>query len=139
MPRLTNTQVITRALREINVINEVQAPTAEQGSQALEKLNSLMEAWKEDSLNLDYFEQTTTTDTCPIPDYAENAVIHALAMELAPQYGASISGETATKTGYYMKILRRKIQNENLDNSDLTHLPAGQGRWHGRYDIASDS
>ena len=70
MPRLTNTQVITRALREINVINEVQAPTAEQGAQALSKLNSLMEAWKEDSLDVGYFEQSTTSDTCPIPDYA---------------------------------------------------------------------
>ena len=139
MPRLTNTQVITRALREINVINEAQTPTAEQGTQALEKLNSLMEAWKEDSLDIGYFEQTSTADTCPIPDYAEGAVIHALAMEIAPQYGATISGETIAKVQYYMRLLRRKIINENLDNTDMTHLPAGQGRWAGRYDIASDT
>ena len=138
MPRLTNTQVITRALREINVINEVQSPTAEQGTQALEKLNSLMEAWKEDSLDIGYFEQSTTSDTCPIPDYAEGAVIHALAMELAPQYGATISGETIAKVQYYMRILRRKHINEKLDNADMTHLPRGQG-WHrGQYDIETD-
>lgn len=139
MPRLTNNQVITRALREINVINEVQSPTAEQGTQALDKLNSLMEAWKEDSLDLDYFEQSTTTDTCPIPDYAEGAVIHALAIELAPQYGASISGETMAKAQYYMRILRRKAITEALDNADMSHLPEGAGKWRGRYDISSDS
>lgn len=139
MPRLTNNQVIARALREINVINEVQSPTAEQGTQALDKLNSMMEAWKEDSLDVGYFEQTTTTDTCPIPDYAEGAVIMALALECAPQYGTSLSGEALGKLNYYMKLLRRKIINEKLDNADMSHLPAGAGRWHGRWDIVSDS
>jgi hypothetical protein len=139
MPRLTNTQVITRALREINVINEVQAPTAEQGAQALSKLNSLMEAWKEDSLDVGYFEQSTTSDTCPIPDYAEGAVIHALAIECAPQYGASASAELAAKLNYYLKLLRRKIVLEKLDNTDMTHLPGGAGHFAGRYDISTDN
>jgi hypothetical protein len=139
MPRLTNNQVITRALREINVINEVQSPTAEQGTQALERLNTLMEAWKEDSLDVGYFEQTSTADTCPIPDYAEGAVIHALAIECAPQYGATISGESATKAGYYMRLLRRKILVEGLDNTDMSHLPAGAGHVGSGYDITTDN
>ena len=139
MPRLTNTQVIARALREINVINEVQAPTAEQGTQALAKLNTLMEAWKEDSIDVGYFEQSTTADTCPIPDYAEGAVIQALAIECAPQYGINISTEAAAKLNYYMKTLRRKLMVERLDNADMTHLPGGAGHFGGRYDISTDN
>ena len=135
----TNANVINRALREINVINEVQTATAEQGAQALEKLNSLMEAWKEDSLDVGYFRQNSTTDTCPIPDYAEGAVIHALALECAPQYGATISNETLAKVTYYMKILRRKIIVERQQNADMTHLPSGAGHFGSRYNITTDN
>ena len=136
---ITNIQVITRALREINVINEVQSASAEQGVQALKKLNSLMEAWKEDSKDVGYFEQTSTTDTCPIPDYAENAVIYSLAVLLAPQYGTSISAELAAMQSHFVKILTRKLISENLDNTDMTHMPRGTGWWGNRYNITTDS
>ena len=136
---ITYLEVITRALREINVINEVQSASAEQGTQALQKLNSLMEAWKESSKDVGYFEQTSTTDTCPIPDYAEAAVIYSLAVILAPQYGTAVSGELAAMQSHFTKALTRKIIVEGLDNVDMTHLPRGTGWWGNRYNITTDS
>jgi len=135
----TNLELITDALREINVINEVQTPTAEQGTQALRKLNQMLEEWKEDSLDLKWYKQSSTAATAPIPDFAETAVIMGLAIYCAPQYGASISVETAAKADNSITILRRKLITEKLDNADMTHLPIGSGHVVGTYDITTDS
>ncbi|MFM2115592.1 MAG: hypothetical protein RI908_1333, partial [Actinomycetota bacterium] len=40
----TNLEIITDALRELNVISEIDTPSAEQGAHALRKLNDLLEA-----------------------------------------------------------------------------------------------
>ena len=136
---ITNLELITDALREINVINEVQSASAEQGTQCLKKLNQLMEIWKEDSLNIGWFKQTDTSADAPVPDYAETAVMLALGVRAAPQYGASISVEYAAALTMALKVLRRKLIVEGLDNTDMTHLPEGTGHWGSRYNITSDT
>lgn len=135
---ITNLEIITDSLREINVLNEVQAPSAEQGAQSLRKLNQMMEMWKEDSLDVDWFKQTDTDADAPIPDYAEFPVTMGLCVMVAPQYGASISPELSTKIGYAVSALRRKLIKEMLDNVDMTHLPEGTGHWGHRYNIQTD-
>lgn len=135
---ITNRNLITDTLRELNVINEVQSASAEQGTQSLRKLNQMMEMWKEDSLDVGWFAQSSLTDNAPIPDYAEFAVTMGLCVMVAPQYGASISSELATKIGYAVSVLRRKLIKEMLDNVDMTHLPEGTGHWGHRYNINTD-
>ena len=134
---VTNLQIIEDALREINVISEVDSASDEQGSQALRRLNQMMASWKEQSLDIGYFRQTTTTDTCPIPDYAEEAVMLSLAASLAPRYGASLSVESAVILDQRLAELRQKAMRDLLDNTDMTHMPYGMGHYD-RYDITSD-
>lgn len=135
----TNLDVINGALREINVIAENQNASAEQGTQCLAKLNELMEMWKEVGVDFGWFEQSSTADNAPIPDYARTAVRSSLAIMCASQYGASVSVELAAVAKRSYRVLLSKAQREQLENMDLSHMPAGSGKFGEGYDINSDS
>ena len=135
---ITNLQVINAALRDINVISEVEDASAEQGAHAIRKLNQMMEAWKEEDKDLGWFSQPDTTGDCPIPDWAELGVSSALAIVLAPKYGASISPELAMIAEGAVNVIARKTISEKLDNQDMSHLPRGSGHFSSGYDITTD-
>ena len=67
------------------------------------------------------------------------AIKLALAANLAPQYGTSLSGESAALLDYYVNIVRRANIEGTIDNVDMSHLPEGMGHWGNRYDISTDS
>ena len=132
--------IIDDALRDINVISEVENASAEQGSYALRKLNQMMEAGKEMDIELGYFALGATTDTIPIPDWAEIGVTALLSMVLAPKYGATISMELAGVGSAFKNMIQRKVQSEKNGNTDLSHLPIGSGHYYGdRRSILTDS
>lgn len=133
---VTNLQVITDALRDINVIAETETPSAEQGSHALRKLNQMMEQWLIDGINLQYFAQTSTADNIPVPEYAEKGVTAALSIELAPTYGATVSVELAAKyDSGWGTICRKALQ---PPQASMAHLPRGEGQAP-RNNILTDS
>ncbi len=136
---ITNLEVIDDALREINVISEVDTASAEQGSYALRKLNQMMEVWKEEGISFGYFRQSSTAGTCPIPDWAESAVSTSLAVMCAAKYGATVSIELAAVLRSHYNMVLRKSISEKLDNTDMSHMPIGQGHFGTRYDITTDS
>jgi hypothetical protein len=136
---ITNLTVIEDALREINVISEVDNASAEQGSDSLRRLNQMMEVWREDGIDFGYYPQTETNESCPIPDWAELAVTTGLAITLAPKFGASISAELAAVGSKTYRAVSRKSLSEKLDNMDMTQLPIGQGHFGHGYDINTDN
>lgn len=134
----TNAQIITDALRDINVIPESASASAEQGKFGLRVLNRMLEEWTERDIDLGYFKQSSTTADIPIPAYAESAVTMQLSIRLAPNYGATISAELAMGADRAYTTLSTKAINEKLTKSDMDHLPVGEGR-HGRgWDITTD-
>ena len=48
----TNLQIITDALRSINVIDETETPSAEQGSHCLRQMNQMLAEWAVDGIVL---------------------------------------------------------------------------------------
>ena len=124
----TNLTIIEDALRDINVISEIDSASAEQGQFCLRRLNQMMEMWKEEDIDIGWFSQTSTADTIPIPDWAELGVTSALAIACAPNYGASISAELAAIADVTVNTIKRKSLSEKLENADMSHLPAGAGR-----------
>jgi len=127
----TNLVIIDDALRDINVISEIETASAEQGAYALRKLNQLMEVWKEQDVNFGWFAQTATTDTIPVPDWAELGVTSALAITIASKYGATVSQETIIVAQSAIGMIKRKSISEKLDNTDMGHLPIGSGHYYG--------
>lgn len=124
----TNITIIEDALRDINVISEVQSASAEQGAHALRKLNQVMEAWKENDIDFGWFSQTLTTDTIPVPDWAEIGVTSALSIAIASKYGASVSQELIAVGEAGMSMILRKMISEKLKNADMSHLPTGSNQ-----------
>lgn len=117
----TNIQIIGDALGLICVIGETSTPSAEQGSHGLRQLNRMMEQWEEDGLKFGYFEQTSTSATCPIPQWSEVGVVGALALRLAPFYGATITPEAADQADKgFSTILRKLVQ---PPKADMSHMP----------------
>ena len=124
----TNITIINDALRDINVISEIETASAEQGSFCLRRLNQMMEVWKEQDIDIGWFAQTTTTDTIPIPDWAELGVTSALSIACAPNYGASISPELAVIADVAVSVIQRKSLAEKQENAEMSQLPQGAGR-----------
>ena len=123
----TNLEVIGDALRELGVLSETETASAEQGLHGLRKLNEMMEAWTEDGIQLGYFAQSATTDTCPVPAWALRAVKACLAPELAPTYGATISPVLAVKINDAYLALLRKVLVEGMEPADMSGMPQGSG------------
>jgi hypothetical protein len=134
----TNLELINRALREINVISETEDASTEQGTQCLKKLNNMLELWKENGIDFGWYEQDSTAGDAPVPDFCELAVVNNLAIVCASQYGASVSTELATVAERTYRILLRKAISEELDNTDMSHMPEGAGHYGNRYDINTD-
>ena len=133
----TNLVIISDALRDINVIAETATAGPEQGQYCLRKLTQIMEAWKEDSIDFGWFAQTSTTDTIPIPDWAELGVTATLAIVIAPNYGATVSQELIAIADSAAGMILRKSLAEKITGADMSHLPRGAGSRH-RHNIITD-
>lgn len=131
----TNSQIIADALELIGVLSEGETPSADHGSHALRKLNQMMASWEADGTVLGYFQQSSTSDTCPIPDWAELGVYGKLALELAPFYGKPITGEIARVADAGYSLILRRLMSLAMKGADMTHLGAGSGV----YDIETDA
>lgn len=127
---LTNIDLIGDALRELAVISEIQTPSAEQGAHALRKLNQMMAEWEESGLKLDYFPQTVTSDTCPIPSYAENGVTCQLAIRLASNYGAQVSMELAASAISGYETICRSLVTLALPVGQMLNRPCAEGDYY---------
>ena len=122
-----NLVIINDALRDAGVISEIDSASAEQGSFCLRRLNQMMEVWREDGISIGYFAQSTTTDTIPIPDWAELGVTESLAIAISPNYGASVSPEQIAIADVSAGMILRKSLAERQKGLDMNHLPAGAG------------
>jgi hypothetical protein len=129
---MTNSELIRDALGLLGVLNEVETPSAEQGVHALRNLNQIMEVLEEDGIKLQYFAQTDTSADFPAPVYSEMGITAALAIKLAPSYGATVSVELAAQYEMGMAIILRKAVKPPV--ASMGHLPQGEAR-HVKSDI----
>lgn len=134
-----NLVIIEDALRDIDVIAEIESASAEQGKFCLRRLNQMMEVWKEDGINIGYFAQTSTTDTIPVPDWAELGITATLAIAIAPTFSATVSPELIAVADAAAGMILRKSLVENMTQLNMSHLPAGAGNRYRRRNILTDS
>lgn len=126
---MTNSELITRALRRIGVLSEVETASAEQSTQGIQMLNDLMADWEQEGVSLGYYEQTSLTDDTPIPDHARAAVIYYLSFALAPEYGKQVSAEMyGAGQKSYDRLIREAVL-QNMRESTLEKLPAGESSY----------
>lgn len=120
---MTNLELITGSLRKLNVINEIETPSAEQGAKCLEALNDMMEQWEEDGIRLQYFKQSATSDTFPCAAYTQVGVRAALAIRVAGDFGATVTTELAAEFDVGFSTILRKAVDHDLGEASMAHLP----------------
>ena len=133
-------EVVEGALRELNVISEVDSASSEQGSYGLRRLNQMMNLWRETKdIDLGWFDQSSTNGEMPTPDWAELAIETGLAVAIASKYGATISTELAVVANSSIGGVQTKLIVEKKKGVDLSYLPVGSGHYGRGNNILTDS
>jgi hypothetical protein len=120
----TALDMITDALRLVNVIDQNDAPSAEMGVNGLRSLNELLKDWEEDGIRLGYYTVTALDEELPLQERDLRAVKFNFAVELAGEYGIEPTprvAEIAAQT--YARLAKRAVQHVELS---MDHLPMAE-------------
>jgi hypothetical protein len=117
----TNLDIITSALRILNVINENEAPSSDLAAVGLEAMNDMLADWNADGIELGYFPQTVLAGISPLEDQDLRGVKYNLAVEIAGHIAAPVSEATAFVAEQGYSRLSKGTTEEIV--SDLDHLP----------------
>src|SRR5690349_10371994 len=124
----TNLQTIERAMRLCGVLDIEESPTSRQAEIGLKVLNQMLIRWEADNVPLGFTAQTSLSAAIPVPDEALSAVDYGLAVELAPEFGASAPDEIKSRAAnYFMSVQRDAFI---VTPNDLSNMPGGMSRWN---------
>jgi hypothetical protein len=125
--------LVTDALRQITVIGQTATPSAEQGQDAVKKLNDLMASLAEDGIDFGYNPKSTTADTIELPLGHVQSIQALLGVALCDGYGIPVPLVVGTvATSGYSRMLRQAIYNEALETR--TDAPRGDSQ-HSTHNI----
>jgi hypothetical protein len=103
----------TDTLRQLGVISEIETPSAEQGQDAVTKLNDLMASLAEDGIDLGYNPKATTADSIVLPAGHVATIKAMLGVALAESYGLPPPPVmSAFAEGGYKRLLRNALHEQ---------------------------
>jgi hypothetical protein len=118
--------VAQRALKKILVQSGDAPLEADEYADFFEDMNFYMAALESEGVLLGYTPVDNVSDVVTVPAGAIRGIIANVAVEVAPDYGASVSGELARQAKSGMRIMR-KIGAHMGAMSMPTTLPVGSG------------
>ena len=125
----SNLDIVTAGFQKMNIIDETEAPSPEQGVIGLSCMNDLLMEWDADGVRLGYFPQTSLAAPSPLQDEDIRAVKLCLAGEIASHYGMAIEPALSSEINNAVtRLVKRSIQ---YLEADLSELPVAQGYWGG--------
>lgn len=134
---MTVLDLVTDVLRQIGVISEADSPSAEEGQDAVTKLNNLMASLAEDGIDLGYNPKSTTADTIAIPDGHIGSIKAMLGMALADGYGVQPPVIMAAMADAgYKRLLRQALHAQMWQK--VSDAPRGD-RQRTAYNIVTDT
>lgn len=104
----TASDIISRALRLIGVIDAATSMEALDAANALDTLNAMLAEWHESGLGLPDYSMSGLTDTLASDAADREAIAYALALRLAPEYGIPLPSETVAAGQATMLRLRSR-------------------------------
>lgn len=119
--------ILTDVLRDLNVIDENESPSAEQGVKALNKLNEMLADAQADGIRLGWYPipYADVGTNAPLRDEDIRAVQFCLALELCPSFGIEPLQQLKDNAAdAYAKLSKRYIE---YMECDLTFLPVAEG------------
>lgn len=100
-------QAVTRALRLIQVIDPNQSVRNTDMETAIDALNGLCRRFEANHLALGWQPVASPSDDLPLPEESLDAIIYALAVRLAPEYGVTPLPAVTQMANELMNDLRR--------------------------------
>lgn len=122
---MTVADFITDVLRQLAIISEIETPSAEQGQDAVTKLNDLMASLEVDGVSFGYNPKATSAEDIVLPDGHKSAVKAMLGAALAEGYGIPVPPLMAAMANAgYQRLLRQSLQQSM--RKAYTDAPSGQ-------------
>lgn len=90
----TAREVVTDALKYIQVIHPGRSPSADEMTDGVRSLNLMLHSFEAEGIKLG-FADITVDDDVPLADKFIRGVTYLLAIDLAPGYGTEVSPEVA--------------------------------------------
>ena len=134
----TNQELIDSALSEANYHEAGESANATDSADALTALNNFMHEWRVMDKDLNWFTQDTLTDTAPLPNWAVKGVTSAFALRLCGVFNLPVTQKIFDDGKEGENAIATTLINLKLTNTDMTHLPVGDGR-AGLYNIDTDA
>jgi hypothetical protein len=129
-------ELVTGSLRRAGIIGESEDPSAEEGADAVTRLNDMIAGMAEDGIDLGWNPKATTADTVVLPLGHVGTIKAMLAVLLADEYGTEVSQVTAMESrDGYARLMRQALQASMTRRSDV---PRGQ-MFGGNYRILTDT
>lgn len=123
---ILNLEIVTEAFQKIGVVDETQAPSAEQGANGLRILNDYLLNQAADGMRLGWFRQTDLAAIAPLRAEDVWGVKVLLARQLASHYGITVQDPLllANMVDAERLLTKRSIK---YFESDLSELSRPQG------------
>lgn len=120
--------LITDVLRQLVIISEIETPSAEQGQDAVTKLNDMMASLEADGIDRGYNPKATSAEDIAIPDGDKAGIKAMLGVRLAEGYGIAVPPVMAALAdAWYKRALTRAIYSTARE-SRLDNLPRGNAQ-----------
>lgn len=132
---MTLQQLINQALILIGAVESGSDATATESADMLRALNQMMTTWAEEDKDLKYPPQDTLSDTFPLPMWTEQPIAYNLATRAATLFDLPVPPDVAFIAREGESFIAKTLINNGLKSKDMSHMPAGGGRWN----IVTDS
>lgn len=129
--------VVSGALKLLEIKVSESALTAEEGQDGLVSLNDMMAEWSEDGIDIGYEELDDTDDELFVNAGSLGAIKSNLAMYIAPEYGRLVSPMLEARAENGKKALRASIPLNPAQYPDT--LPIGSGNEENNFTSDGDS
>jgi hypothetical protein len=107
-------ELVTSSLRLLGVLQSGEQPSTEEAADGLEVLNTLLNGWGREGIDLEFLSFTSVNDEIPYPEDHLAAFRFNFAVELAPEYGVQISNVVAGRAGQTLRALRSQYSKPDL-------------------------
>lgn len=127
---MTLQQLINQSMYLIGAVDSGSDATATESADMLQSLNQMMTMWTEEDKDLKWPPQDTLTDTYPLPMWTEQPVIYNLAVLGATLFNLPVPPSVAVMADQGQRFISKTLINADLQPLDMSHMPAGGGRWN---------
>jgi hypothetical protein len=102
---MTVHDLIRRSMRALGVLRSGENPSAAEAADALDTLNDMLNAWRQEGIDLEHLT-LALTDVLPYPDDHVACIRYNLSVELAAEYGVGLSPSVAMQARRTFLALR---------------------------------